>query len=189
MKTPLSELIQKRMKELNLSRRDLVVAFGYSITSKGFRSLDNLLEGKTPTENWVLKISEILKVDKSEINRALNDRNFIFSMQKIKQKIQDDIFHRKNFEPSLVVITKNRGGFYDHVINHVYLGKEFMSIPDEEQVGIVKTKIQRHYEIVNGRTSAMSTILHYELRLDYDYKQWSILYFDTKGNMITNEKK
>jgi len=97
MVNPLEALINKRLKEMGVSRTDLAARLGYQIPNKGLRRLDLYLETLDDPAHIAPRIQEILEIPEEEFGAAVSQ---IRDRQIAKL--------RETFEPQIRILTSTR---------------------------------------------------------------------------------
>jgi hypothetical protein len=180
-----SELVLKRMEELDLTKEDIVRRMGYRKIEKGIAHLSAILNGSYLLQHQYAQITRALEVDKETVVQAMLETHR-------QEVLRETNTRRKAFRPHLCAMCDNRvpspifiGGM-TYRFRFIYLEPYFMELPAEVQKAEAGKMIREHFAERNGYISGFGRILHYVLRMDFDEKPTDMLFFNTQGEQLLN---
>ena len=195
---PVVKVIKNKVEELGITDNELAVKSNLKDIDKGSSEIRDLLNGETFDYKLVLKLLEVLPIDKAMATLTLEDTEFVFTLdrrilkefEKIKP-IENELNRRKNFIPFLYRITSlteptdaAEAMFSAGMMKYETITWGINRLSYNDQIKSISDMIVKDYTEQKGNCALFGTITGYYCRIDYD----TSLEFDIEGNFIGKKK-
>ena len=193
MSLPITKLIQDRMDELGVKRKEVVIGVGYKNIPRGVNKFANDLRKGQLEGLFRYPLAKFLGIDLEVFKQAMNDTEAIYKQARLARISKQQELDRANFKPHLWV---NKSCSVPSPIFVVaLLGQDTFlrcDLPENivdmefpEQQRIIKAAILEHYKHKKGSAGPFGDIQGYYYRKDYDSK--TVIEFSAEGDLINND--
>lgn len=191
---PVVQVIKNKVEELGITDNELAVKADLKDIEKGSSEIRDLLNGDTFDYKLVLKLLEVLPIDKAMATLTLEDTEFVFTLdRRILKKFErikiyeNELNRRENFYPFIYRITSltepndpELSAVYAHVMKYETITWGINKLSYDAQIQTIRQMIIEDFKRLKGKLDFYGDITGYYYRKDYD----TSLEFDTKGNLI-----
>jgi hypothetical protein len=195
MVTPLTLFIKKRMAEVPLTRKEIVMAMNYKNPSNGYCNLDKWIRGEDTPRHQEDKLANAIQVSRKELDEAIAETEIAFANKRLIAEINYRNKVRETFKPYICAMCEKRvpspifAGTFTHSLRFIQLEKSDIQLPYYEFKALIQDKIRAHFDKNEGGIAAFGLMTHYVLRLDYDSPASELMVFDLDGNRVINYDK
>jgi hypothetical protein len=175
---PVFIYLNEKINVSGMSKKDIVIKMGYKNVTKGLRRLQNVLNGGSKDEQFLVKLSQVLSFPVEEIIKIRSDYEY---------RVAKEVFR-----PHLLAVTSNHIPspiFVGAMVAHqrfIYFEDDFLELEYIDQLARVSGHVIAHMVKQDGRIPAFGRIKYYILQRAYDEAKSDRLFFDTSGSLIDN---
>lgn len=195
METPLSMFIKKRMAEVPLTRKEIVIALNFKNPNSGYRNFDKWIKGEDTPRHQEDKLASAIQVSRKELDEAIAETSIAFENEKLMSQINFRNKARERFKPYICAMCEKRvpspifAGTFTHSLRFIQLEKSDIELPYYEFKAQIQDKIRAHFEKNKGGIAAFGFMTHYVLRLDYDSPASELMVYNVEGNRMMKYDK
>lgn len=193
MSLPITKLVQDRMDELGVKRKEVVIGVGYKNIPRGVNKFANALRTGRLEGLFRYPLAKFLGIDLEVFEQALKDTEAIYKQARMERITKQQELERANFKPHLWA-KKSRGVpspifvvafFGQDTFLRCDLPENIVDMEFPEQLRIIKAAILEHYKHKKGSAGPFGDIQGYYYRKDYDSK--AVMEFSVEGDLINND--
>lgn len=188
----IAKVLSEKMKELNLSKRELAEKMEYKNIQNGINNIHQLITGLYYNKQILQNIQKVLNIESQLFEIAVYATEQKINLDSKIKELTVEINFRKIFSPFLYKKTElsrpssiTMAAICGGDMKFATFVKEFIKLSFEERLNLVSKFIVRDFAKREGICPFFGKITGYYFQYDFD----TCAEFDTNGNIIDIEIK